>query len=167
MKLRILSKLASVHSEVDVLDSLGTVLYTTQTDPLSAPRVTRVLDADGVEAARYSTTRTDTKDRAHSIVLGDGTRLSLKRKFRVSAKTNESLLYVKPSGWVVITRRAWTCRFEIRDENDRVVARAKQVPALRGDVYDLDVVSKDRTVEIVLLALIARTVIREDGPSPV
>lgn len=41
------------------------------------------------------------------------------------------------------------------------------MPALRGDVYDVDVLDSSREVRTVLLSLIARTVIREDSPSPV
>lgn len=167
MRLHISSKLASVHSETDVANEKGEILYTAQTDPLSAPRMTRVVDAAGTEIARYTTTRTDTKDRAYTITAADGSVLNLKRKFRVSAKTSEAFIRVQPVDWAVVTRRAWTCRFEIRDASDRVVARAKQVPALRGDVYDVDVVDASREARIVLLSLIARTIIREDSPSPV
>lgn len=167
MRLHISSKLASVHSETEVANEKGEILYTAQTDPLSAPRLTRVVDGAGAEIARYTTTRTDTKDRAYRISMADGSELDLKRKFRVSAKTNEAVIRVQPVGWTVVTRRAWTCRFEIRDASDRVVARAKQVPALRGDVYDVYVLDGSREVRIALLSLIARTVIREDSPSPV
>lgn len=167
MRLRISSKLASVHSETEVANEKGEVLYTAQTDPLSAPRMTRVANSADGELARYTTTRTDTEDRAYRITTSDGTILNLKRRFRVSAKTNEAVIRVRPINWSVVTRRAWTCRFEVRDASDRVVARAKQVPALRGDVYDVDVIDGSRELEVVLLSLIARTVIREDSPSPV
>ncbi len=48
-----------------------------------------------------------------------------------------------------------------------MLVRAKQVPALRGDVYDIEVLDEDHAIEMVLLALIARSVIRDDAPIPV
>lgn len=104
MRLHISSKLASVHSETEVANEKGEILYTAQTDPLSAPRLTRVVDGAGVEIARYTTTRTDTKDRAYRILMADGSELDLKRKFRVSAKTNEAVIRVQPVAWSVVTR---------------------------------------------------------------
>ena len=109
MKLRISAKLASVHSEVNVTDLEEKTVFTTKTDPLSAPRCTRT----------------------------------------------------------VLTQRAWSSRFEVHSEDGKVLVRAKQVPALRGDVYDIEVLDEDHVIEMVLLALIARSVIRDDAPIPV
>ena len=72
MKLRISAKLASVHSEVNVTDLEEKTVFTTKTDPLSAPRCTRLYDAEGVELAHYETTRTDEKDRAYSVSIDGG-----------------------------------------------------------------------------------------------
>lgn len=167
MKLRISSKLASVHSELEVSTVDGEALFTAHTDPLSSPRTTRVVDASGTEVACYRTSRSDDKDRAHHIDFRSGVSMDLKRSFRVSAKTDEAVIRVQPQGWMVVTRRAWTSRFEIRTEGGRVMARAKQIPALRGDVYDVEVLDDARVVAIAVLSMIARAVIRDDSPSPV
>lgn len=167
MKLRISSKLASVYSEVNVVDRAGVCKYTTTTDPLASPQVTRLLDESGTELARYEATRTDTKDRRHRIVLGDGTSIVAKRRFRVAASTSESVITAGDTGWTVLTQRGWTSRFEVRGEGGRVVARGKQLQSLRGDTYDVDILDEGHLVELLLLSLIARGVIREDAPSPV
>ena len=167
MKLRISSKLASVYSEVNVVDSDGALRFSTMTDPLSSPQVTRLLDESGQEVARYSTARADARERKHRIVMADGTSFTATRRFRVSASTSESTIRVAGSDWVVLTQRAWSSRFEIRTEGDRVLARAKQLQALRGDAYDVDIKDEEHLVEMLLLSLIARSVIRGDAPSPV
>ena len=71
------------------------------------------------------------------------------------------------TGWTVLTQRAWSSRFEVHSEDGKVLVRAKQVPALRGDAYDIEVLDEDHVIEMVLLALIARSVIRDDAPIPV
>lgn len=167
MKLRISSKLASVHSEVIVADLDEKTVFSTRTDPLSAPRCTRLYDAEGSEIARYVSTRTDEKDRAHSVSIDSGISFTAKRAFRVSSSTCEAIIKVGQTGWTVLTQRAWSSRFEVHSEDGKVLARAKQVPALRGDVYDIEVLDEDHVIEMVLLALIARSVIRDDAPSPV
>ncbi|MFR3450847.1 MAG: hypothetical protein ACLTSX_03585 [Collinsella sp.] len=86
MKLRISAKLASVHSEVNVTDLEEKTVFTTKTDPLSAPRCTRLYDAEGVELAHYETTRTDEKDRAYSVSIDGGVSFTTKRSFRVSSR---------------------------------------------------------------------------------
>lgn len=167
MKLRISAKLASVHSEVNVTDLEEKTVFTTKTDPLSAPRCTRLYDAEGVELAHYETTRTDEKDRAYSVSIDGGVSLTTKRSFRVSSSTCEAIIKVGQTGWTVLTQRAWSSRFEVHSEDGKVLVRAKQVPALRGDVYDIEVLDEDHAIEMVLLALIARSVIRDDAPIPV
>lgn len=167
MKLRISSKLASVHSEVNVTDSHEATVFTTKTDPLSAPRLTCLYDAEGNEIAHYTTTRTDEKDRAHRVVLPDGSMFTAKRTFRVSSSTCEAIIRAGQTGWVALTQRAWSSRFEVHSEDGKVLVRAKQVPALRGDVYDVEVYDEEHLVEMVLLSLIARSVIRDDAPLPV
>lgn len=167
MKLRISAKLASVHSEVNVTDLEEKTVFTTKTDPLSAPRCTRLYDAEGVELAHYETTRTDEKDRAYSVSIDGGVSFTTKRSFRVSSSTCETIIKVGQTGWTVLTQRAWSSRFEVHSEDGKVLVRAKQVPALRGDVYDIEVLDEDHVIEMVLLALIARSVIRDDAPIPV
>lgn len=167
MKLRISAKLASVHSEVNVTDLEEKTVFTTKTDPLSAPRCTRLYDAEGVELAHYETTRTDEKDRAYSVSIDGGVSFTTKRSFRVSRSTCEAIIKVGQTGWTVLTQRAWSSRFEVHSEDGKVLVRAKQVPALRGDVYDIEVLDEDHAIEMVLLALIARSVIRDDAPIPV
>lgn len=167
MKLRISSKLASVHSEVIVVDHEEKAVFSTRTDPLSAPRCTRLYDAGGLELAHYTTTRTDEKDRAYSVSIDGGVSFTTKRSFRVSSSTSEAVIKVAQMGWAVLTQRAWSSRFEVRSDDGEVLARAKQVPALRGDVYDVEVLDEEHAIEMVLLALIARSIIRDDAPSPV
>ncbi len=167
-------------------------VFTTKTDPLSAPRCTRLYDAEGVELAHYETTRTDEKDRAYSVSIDGGVSFTTKRSFRVSSSTCEAIIKVDggvsfttkrsfrvssstceaiikvgQTGWTVLTQRAWSSRFEVHSEDGKVLVRAKQVPALRGDVYDIEVLDEDHAIEMVLLALIARSVIRDDAPIPV
>lgn len=166
MKLRIKSKLMSVHSEVEVLDRSGEVVYHADTDPLSSPRLTRYKDAGHNELAVITTVRLDSENRAHHVVMADGRTFDLKRKFRTPASTTESYLTVSGAGWKIVTRRAWTSRFEIRSESGSVMLEAKQVPAERGDTYDLDVHDEEHVDELVLLSLIARYVMREDAPVP-
>lgn len=74
MKLRIKAKLLSVHSEVEVSTTDEEVVYCADTDPLSSPRLTRLKDAEYRELATITTARLDAKDRAHHIVMADGTR---------------------------------------------------------------------------------------------
>lgn len=167
MKLRISARLASVHSEVNVTDLEEKTVFTTKTDPLSAPRCTRLYDAEGVELAHYATTRTDEKDRAYSVSIDGGVSFTTKRSFRVSNSTCEAIIKVSQTGWTVYMQRAWSSRFEVRSEEGEVLVRAKQVPALRGDVYDIEVLDEGHAIEMVLLALIARSIIRDDAPSPV
>lgn len=166
MKLRIKEKLMSVHSGVEVADSSGEVLYTAETDPLSSPRTTRFKGADQRELAVVTTVRLDQKDRAHHVVMADGRAFDLKRRFRTPASTTESYLTVSDADWRIVTRRAWTSRFEIRSETGAKLAEAKQVPAERGDVYDLVVKDESRVDELVLLSLITRYVMHEDAPVP-
>ena len=92
MKLRISAKLASVHSEVNVTDLEEKTVFTTKTDPLSAPRCTRLYDAEGAELAHYVTTRTDEKDRAYSVSIDGGVSFTTKRSFRVSSSTCEAII---------------------------------------------------------------------------
>lgn len=108
MKLRISAKLASVHSEVNVTDREEKAVFTTKTDPLSAPRCTRLYDAEGVELAHYETTRTDEKDRAYSVSIDGGVSFTTKRSFRVSSSTCEAIIKVGQTGWTVLTQRAWS-----------------------------------------------------------
>lgn len=166
MKLRIQAKLMSVHSEVEVKTPAGEVRYTAETDPLSAPRHTYFRNAQGDELAQVTTVRLDQKDRAHRVVLADGRTFELKRKFRSPASTAESYLTISGTDWKVAAHRAWTSRFEVRDEAGTVLAEAKQVPAERGDVYDLVIKDAEHVDELVLIALIARYIMREDAPIP-
>lgn len=167
MKLRISAKLASVHSEVNVTDLEEKTVFTTKTDPLSAPRCTRLYDAEGAEFAHYETTRTDEKDRAYSVSIDGGVSFTTKRSFRVSGSTCEAIIKVSQTGWTVLTQRAWSSRFEVHSGDGKVLVRAKQVPALRGDVYDIEILDEGHLIEMVLLSLIARSVIRDDAPIPV
>lgn len=166
MKLRITSKYASVHNEAYVENKKGELVYSALTDPLSSPLKTRVVDANGNEVAYFTTVFGDAEKRAHKIVVDDGSedgvKLSLTRKFRTKTKTSESLLNVKPVDWVVVTRRAWTSRFEVRTSSQRVLARAKQVPADLKDVYDLDILDEAHAVQIMVLSLITSAVMHED-----
>lgn len=166
MKLRIQAKLMSVHSEVEVKTTAGEVRYVTETDPLSAPRRTFFRNARGDEIAQVTTVRLDTKDRAHRVVMADGRTFELKRKFRSPASTAESYLTISGTDWKVAAHRAWTSRFEVRNEAGGVLAEAKQVPAERGDVYDLVVKDAEDIDELVLIALITRYIMREDAPVP-
>lgn len=167
MKLRISAKLASVHSEVNVTDLEEKTVFTTKTDPLSAPRCTRLYDAEGVEFAHYVATRSDEKGRAYSVSVDGSPSFTAKRSFHVSSSACEATIKVGETGWTVFTQRAWSSRFEVHSEEGKVLVRAKQVPALRGDTYDIEVLDEDHMIEMLLLALIARSVIRDDAPSPV
>lgn len=167
MKLRISSKLASVYSEVNVEDRLGSKRFTTTTDPLSSPQATTLLDATGTEVARYVASRSDMKERRHRVVLADGTAFDVTRRFRVASSTSESVITAVGTGWTVLTQRGWSSRFEIHSDDGKVLARAKQIQALRGDAYDVDILDESHLIEMLLLALIARTIMREDSPSPV
>ncbi len=167
MKFRMSATLASVHCEVNVTDLEKGTMFIARTDPLSAPRCTHLYDIEGVELAHYATTRTDEKDRAHTVSIDGGISFTTKRSFRVPSSTCEAVIKVGQMGWTVLTQRAWSSRFEVHAEDGKVLARAKQVPALRGDVYDLEVLDEDHVIEMVLIALIARSVIRDDAPSPV
>ena len=99
MKLRISAKLASVHSEVYVTDLEEKTVFTTKTDPLSAPRRTCLFDVEGNELAHYETTRTDEKDRAYSVSIDGGVSFTTKRSFRVSSSTCEAIIKVGQTGW--------------------------------------------------------------------
>lgn len=164
MKLRIKEKLMSVLSEVQVTDARGEVLYYTDTEPLSSPRLSHFKDAHDQELAKISTVRLDEKKRAHHVVMADGRVYDLTRKFRNPASTTESIVTVENVGWCAVTRRAWTSRFEIRSEDGTVLAEAKQIAAERGNTYDLDVKCKENVMEVVLFALIVRYTICQDAP---
>lgn len=166
MKLRIKSKLMSVHSEIEVLNASGEVIYHADTDPLSSPRVTRFKDACHQELAVITTVRLDREHRAHQVTMADGRVMDIKRAFRTPVSTAESYLTVSGAPWSVVTRRAWTNRFEIRSEAGAVVAEAKQIPVERGDAYELQVKDEEHLDELVMLSLIARYVMREDAPVP-
>ena len=79
------------------------------------------------------------------------------------------LIRVQPQGWMVVTRRAWTSRFEIRSGRRAGDGARQADPALRGDVYeDVEVLDNARVVsDRAVLSMIARAVIRDDSPSPV
>ena len=147
MKLRISSKLASVYSEVNVVDADGALRFSTMTDPLSSPQVTRLLDESGQEVARYSTARgAYVRERKHRIVMADGTSFTATRKFRVSASSERE----HHQGRRLRLGRVDAARMEqqVRDPHggERVLARAKQLQALRGDAYDVDIKDEEHLV---------------------
>ena len=166
MKLKIKAKLASVLSEVLVSDAKGDMLFCAETEPLSAPRKSCFKDASYNVLATVTTARLDTAKRAHHVVMTDGRTFDLTRKYRNPASTTESIITVENVGWCAVTRRAWTNRFEIRSEDGAVLAEAKQIAAERGDAYELNVKDEQHTAELVLIALIARYIMREDTPAP-
>ncbi len=127
----------------------------------------RSLRVSSAELAHYVTTRTDEKDRAYSVSIDGGVSFTTKRSLRVSSSTCEAIIKAGQTGWTGLTQRAWSSRFEVHSEDGKVLVRAKQVPALRGDAYDIEVLYEDKVIEMVLLALIARSVIRDDAPIPV
>lgn len=85
----------------------------------------------------------------------------------MTSSTSESVITAVGMGWTVLTQCGWSSRFEIHSDDGKVLARAKQIQALRGDAYDADILDESHLIEMLLLALIARTIMREDSPSPV
>lgn len=166
MKVRIKSKAMSVHSETEVVDAQGNLLFCTETDPLSAPRRTRVTSADGAEVAVITTVRLDERKRAHHVVMADGRAFDCTRRFRNPASTTESIITVKDVGWQSLTRRAWTNRFEVRSKAGRVLATAKESPAALGDAYDVEVKDEAHLAELVIFAIITRYIMKQDDPVP-
>lgn len=169
MKCKIKGKLASVYSEIEVTKPDGTLLYSLETEPLSAPRTSHFKNAAFERLATVTTVRTDTADRANHVAMADGRAFDLKRKFRNPASTTESFITVSGLGYKIVTRRAWTNRFEIRRVDGAVLAEARQIAAERGDTYELTVKDKGEAhaQELILFALIARDVMRRDTPVPV
>ena len=166
MKVRIKAKAASVRSEAEVVNAKGEVLFRTETDPLSSPRRTRVMDAAGNEIAAITTVRLDESKRAHHVVMASGDTYDCVRRFRNPASTTESIITVKGTGWQSLTRRAWTNRFEIRAGAGRVLAVAKQSPAALGDAYDVEVKDETHLAELVIFSLIIRYIMKQDNPVP-
>lgn len=164
MKLILRPKPTSVYSEVEVATPEGALLYSSDTEPLSAPRKSYFKDANDEILATITTVRMDDKNRAHHVVTSDGRVFDLVRKFRNPASTTESYIKVGSTGWQAITRRAWTSRFEIRSSGGDVLLQARQVTAERGDTYELDVKDEAHVDGLVLLALITRYVMHKDVP---
>lgn len=127
MKLILRPKPTSVYSEVEVATPEGALLYSSDTEPLSAPRKSYFKDANDEILATITTVRMDDKNRAHHVVTSDGRVFDLVRKFRNPASTTESYIKVGSTGWQAITRRAWTSRFEIRSSSGDVLLQARQV----------------------------------------
>ena len=139
-------------------------MFTTKTDPLSAPRCA-LSTMPRAPSSRITRPRARTqKDRAYSVSIDGGVSFTTKRSFRVSSSTCEAIIKAGQTGWTVLTQRAWSSRFEVHFGDGKVLVRAKQVPALRGDAYDIEVLDEDHVIEMVLLAHIARSVIRDDAP---
>lgn len=165
MKLRIKSKLLSVHSEIEVATMDGEVVYHADTDPLSSPRLIRFKDAECRELATITTVRLDYTDRAHHVVMADGRIIDVKRKFRTPASTVESYLIVKGADWQVVMTRGWTSRFEVRDTSGKVYVEAKQIAMERNDTYELNIKDEAHVDELVLMSLIARGIMAADAPA--
>lgn len=166
MKLKIKAKLASVYSEVEVLSSKSEVLFCINTEPLSAPRLSVLKDGEHVELARVTNQRLDARERAHIITWADGSVWHLTRRFRNKASTTESIITIAETGVQAITRRSWTNRFELRTAEGSVLASGRQIPADRGDAYELDIKDESQLAQLVLLALITRYILRQDAPAP-
>lgn len=164
MKLIIRPKVASVYSEVEVTTTGGALLYSSETEPLSVPRVSYFKNASFEKLATVTTSRTDRKQRAHHVVMADGRVLDLVRKFRNPISTTESCIAVKNLGWQIVIRRAWTSRFEILEADGTVLAEAKE--SLTGflKTYELNVKDEAHLDELALFSIIARYVMLEDTP---
>lgn len=164
MKLRIKSKLLSVHSEIEVTATDGSVLYCADTDPLSSPRLMRFKDAEYRELATVTSVRLDYADRAHHIVMADGRAIDVRRKFRTPASTVESYLVVKGADWQVVMTRGWTSRFEVRDSAGKACVEAKQIARERNGTFELNIKDEAHVDELVLMGLIARDIMTADTP---
>lgn len=166
MKLSFKTKPMSVYSEVEVKGPDGSVLFTSETEPLSPEHLTRLKDSSCSVVATTVSPVFEKGSRAHRIEFLDGRVMELKRRWDHTWSTVDSTVAVSDPAWRCAIHRAWTTRFRLVDEAGADLAVGTQELGALGEAYAVEVLDGARLTEIVACCLVVCRVIALDRPAP-
>lgn len=156
MKLRMKSKIASLHSKIEITDDDGKALYHVHSKVFSLHNVTFIARANGDEVATI-TRKPVSLHETHFIEMADGTAVEIRTELWHATK---DVLNIDDLGWYLIGDLVQH-NYRLMDEQGQMLAQAHRKWMSLHNTYEVEIEDEDRADKIVAV-LIALDKIVED-----
>lgn len=170
MKLKMKSKIASIHSKISITDEEGNLVYQVHSKVFSLHDVTYLTDGKGEEIAVITRKPVSMHD-AHTIQLVDGTEIELRSEL---LHLTRDVLDIEALGWQ-LTGDLVQHNYQMMDDQGQMLAQTHRKWLSLHDTYEVDILDEER-MDLIVAVLVAldkivgdrqRVIASSDGASRV